>query len=107
MAQLLYKAAARGITPDYAGNLLAEFGDLTPEDRVRRDKHHEELVEPLTKREIEVLQLIAQGLTNRQIGEALSISLGTVKRHTANINGKLGVRNRTQAAARARTLGIL
>jgi len=65
------------------------------------------LVEPLSEREIEVLQLLAQGLTNREIAAALYLSLNTVKVHTRNIYGKLAVRNRTQAVARARELGIL
>ena len=56
---------------------------------------------------VEVLQLIAEGLTNQEIANRLYISLNTVKVHTRNINGKLGVNNRTQAAARARALGIL
>ena len=53
------------------------------------------------------LQLIAQGLTNREIGERLFLSLNTVKAHTRNIYGKLDIHNRTQAVSRARALGIL
>jgi LuxR family maltose regulon positive regulatory protein len=65
------------------------------------------LVEPLSERELQVLGLLAEGLTNREIGERLYISQGTVKAHTSNIYGKLGVRSRTQAAACARSLGLL
>lgn len=65
------------------------------------------LVEPLTPRELEVLQLVSQGLTNQQIAEQLIISAGTVKYYTAQIYGKLEVHNRTQAVARARDLGLL
>ncbi len=65
------------------------------------------LVEPLTPREQEVLNLIAEGLTNQQIADVLIISVGTVKSYTAQIYGKLNVNNRTQAAARARELNIL
>ncbi|MFN2148403.1 MAG: LuxR C-terminal-related transcriptional regulator, partial [Anaerolineales bacterium] len=65
------------------------------------------LLEPLSEREIEVLQLLAQGMTNREIAADLFLSLNTVKVHTRNIYGKLGVKNRTQAVAEARTLGIL
>jgi len=64
------------------------------------------LVEPLTPRELEVLQLIAKGLTNQQIADTLILSLGTVKWHTSQIYGKLGVGNRTQAVAQARRLGL-
>jgi LuxR family maltose regulon positive regulatory protein len=66
-----------------------------------------ELVEPLSEREIKVLQFIAEGLTNQEIVSRLYLSLNTVKVHTRNIYGKLGVNNRTQAVARARALGIL
>lgn len=65
------------------------------------------LVEPLTDRELEVLGLIAQGLTNQQIADELVISVGTVKFYTSQIYGKLGVNSRTQAVARARELGLL
>ena len=65
------------------------------------------LVEPLSQRELEVLQLIAEGLSNREIAARLVISLSTVKGHTANIYGKLGVHRRTLAVARARELGLL
>jgi LuxR family transcriptional regulator, maltose regulon positive regulatory protein len=64
-------------------------------------------VEPLTPREGEVLQLIAAGLSNRAIAEELVIATGTVKRYTADIYAKLGVRSRTQAVARARELKLL
>jgi LuxR family maltose regulon positive regulatory protein len=67
----------------------------------------QELIEPLSEREIEVLQLIAEGLTNTEIAARLYLSLNTVKVHTRNIYGKLGVNNRTQAVARGRVVGIL
>jgi len=65
------------------------------------------LVEPLSQRELEVLHLIAAGLTNQEIAQKLFISLNTVRTHTKNINSKLNVHNRTQAVARAKELGIL
>ena len=65
------------------------------------------LIEPLSDRELEVLGLIAQGLSNREIAEALVLSLPTIKWHTSNIYGKLGVGNRTTAVVRARELQIL
>jgi LuxR family maltose regulon positive regulatory protein len=61
----------------------------------------------LSQRELQVLQLIAQGLSNREIGERLFIALDTVKGHNRKIYGKLGVQNRTQAVNRARSLNIL
>lgn len=65
------------------------------------------LIENLSKREIEVLQLIAQGLSNREICEMLFIAIDTVKGHNRRIYGKLGVNNRTSAIKRASTLGII
>jgi len=65
------------------------------------------LLEPLSEREIEVLSLIAAGLSNKDIAEKLFISLNTVKTHTKNINSKLDVNSRIKAATRAKELGIL
>lgn len=65
------------------------------------------LPEPTTERETEVLRLIASGLSNREIADALAISEGTVKNHTSSILGKLGVRDRTRAVLRAIDLGFL
>jgi LuxR family maltose regulon positive regulatory protein len=65
------------------------------------------LVEPLTARELEVLELLAAGAPNRAIAEQLVVSLETVKKHLSHLFEKLGVANRTQAVARARQLGLL
>ncbi|MCA9956162.1 MAG: hypothetical protein KC434_15640, partial [Anaerolineales bacterium] len=65
------------------------------------------LVEPLSLRELEVLQLIAAGLSNKQIMAELTVSLNTVKKHTTHIYGKLGVNGRTQAIVRARELHLI
>jgi LuxR family maltose regulon positive regulatory protein len=118
LADLLREAVARGIEAAYAGRLLAAFEAEAPgpEDvgagghpgTSERGPHTPgTLVEPLSDRELEVLRLVAEGLSNREIAQALYISLRTVKWHTGNIYGKLGVKSRTQAVARARTLGVL
>ena len=65
------------------------------------------LIDPLSARELELLQLLADGLSNREIADRLIIAVGTVKAHTVNIYRKLNVNNRLQAVARARDLGLL
>jgi LuxR family maltose regulon positive regulatory protein len=109
MARLLYEAAARGIAPEYAQRLLAAFPMPEMEQEGSPDKQAPEsdLIEPLSERELEVLQLIAEGLTNPEIASRLFLSLHTVKTHTRNIYGKLSVHSRTQAIARSQALGIL
>ncbi|MEA3376008.1 MAG: LuxR C-terminal-related transcriptional regulator [Chloroflexota bacterium] len=109
MAQLLYEALTRGIAPQYTRRLLATFPAAEPEQAGPPKTHvpQSELIEPLSGRELEVLQLIAAGLTNREIAARLFISLNTVKAHTRNIYGKLNVHSRTQAAARSQQLGLL
>jgi LuxR family transcriptional regulator, maltose regulon positive regulatory protein len=108
MAQLLSGAAAQGIMPDYTGKLLAVF---EAEEQKSEDKSYpskaQPLIEPLSQRELEVLQLIAEGLSNREIGERLFLALITVKGHNQRIFGKLQVQRRTEAVARARELGLL
>ena len=83
------------------------FDKLEQADSLQTQATKSELVEPLSEREIEVLQLIAEGLTNQEIASRLYLSLNTVKVHTRNIYGKLGVSHRMGAVARARALGIL
>ena len=94
--------------PDYTGRLLAAFeaekqkcedGSSPPPDQP--------LIEPLSQRELEVLQLIARGLSNREISERLFLALSTVKGHNLKIFGKLQAQSRTEAVARARELGLL
>ena len=111
MAHLLSAAGAQGMMPDYVAKLLAVF---EAEEQTSKDKAHrspalpaQPLVEPLSERELEVLQLIAQGLSNREIGQRLFLALPTVKGHNRNIFGKLGAKNRTQAVGKARAFNIL
>lgn len=101
-ARLVQEARSRDVRPEQVERLLAVL-----EDEFDESTTGPPLTEPLTERELEVLQLLAAGLTNREIGEELVISPGTVKKHTANIYGKLNVGSRTAAAARARELSLL
>jgi len=103
LARLLQEARSRNVMPDYVGKLMAVFGA----DRAISASVEGVLPEPLSLREQEVLQRIAAGLTNREIAEQLVISPETVKKHTGSIYGKLGVRGRTEAVARARALDLL
>ena len=109
MARLLNKAATREIAPEYTRRLLAAFpvAESGQTGSSRTPPSKSELIESLSERELEVLQLIAAGLTNPEIASRLFLALNTVKAHTRNIYGKLGVNSRTQAVARARALGIL
>jgi LuxR family maltose regulon positive regulatory protein len=109
MARLLYEALKVGISPDYISQLLAVFpGDESKKpDLSKPQTPKTDLVEPLSDREIEVLQLISEGLTNSEIGSRLFLSPNTVKAHARNIYAKIGVNNRTQAGAKARALGLL
>jgi LuxR family maltose regulon positive regulatory protein len=108
-ARLLYDALKRGIAPEYVRRLLAVFPVTEPEhtDSSKSQATDSGLIEPLSERELEVLALIAEGLTNPEIASRLFLALNTVKGHTRSIYGKLGVHNRTQAVARARALGLL
>jgi ATP/maltotriose-dependent transcriptional regulator MalT len=108
MAQLLSEAAAQGMMPDYTSRLLAAF---KAEERKSQAKPElspaQPLIEPLSQRELIILQLIAQGLSNREISERLFLALSTVKGHNQKIFDKLQVQSRTEAIVRARELGLL
>ena len=101
------RATTRGesiLEPSVAAKVIAEFtrvSSLVPAAQM------EQLVEPLSERELEILTLIAKGDSNKEIAEQLYIAEGTVKNHVTHILGKLGVRDRTQAALKARELGLL
>jgi LuxR family maltose regulon positive regulatory protein len=106
MAALLREALERGVRPGYAATLLAAFGEDAPPvpGGARRAQP---LADPLSERELEVLRLVAAGLSNAAIAERLIITEGTVKNHLKSIYGKLGAHSRVQAVERARALGLL
>jgi LuxR family maltose regulon positive regulatory protein len=91
----------------YVDKLLAAFAQpaAMPQSKIENPKS--KMLEPLSERELKVLQLIAQGLSNREISERLFLALDTVKGHNRRIYGKLQVQSRTEAVARARELGLL
>jgi LuxR family maltose regulon positive regulatory protein len=101
MAGLLSVAAARGVMPGYARTLLTAFA---AEKQMREIAPAESA---LSKRELEVLSLIAEGLSNQEIGERLFLALDTIKGHNRRIFDKLQVQRRTEAIARGRELGLL
>lgn len=114
LAGLLRLLAARAAAGGYAGRLLAAFPeggpDLLPPGREAAPPSPGPVpwdAEPLSERELEVLRLVAAGLTNAEIAGRLFIAVSTVKSHTNSIYGKLGVKNRTQAVARAQEMGFL
>jgi LuxR family maltose regulon positive regulatory protein len=120
LAGLIREAAPGAASPDYARRLAEAFGPagasrvsapVPPPPSPSRAETVEARAEPLSDRlsdrEIEVLRLIATGLSNADAGQRLFIAPSTVKKHLENIYAKLGTRNRTQAIARARSAGWL
>ena len=105
LAESIRKVTAGGalIEPSVARKVLAEFARLEPASRSVSDG----LPEPLLEREVEILKLLAQGLSNKQIAARLYLAEGTVKNYVSGILAKLGVTDRTQAALRGRELGLL
>jgi LuxR family transcriptional regulator, maltose regulon positive regulatory protein len=105
---LLQQALVQGVTPEYTAKLL----NIIEVEELQRQAL-KGVISPLqmsgilSGRELEVIRLLAEGLTNRQIAERLIISLGTVKTHVHNISEKLNAKTRTQALARARELKLL
>ena len=98
MAALLRSAAVSGQSPEYVERLLTAFGQTLSMD---------EPIEPLSERELDVLRLLSDGLTNAAIADQLVIAQSTVKTHINHIYAKLGVSRRTQAVVRARELHLL
>ncbi|HEX6480689.1 MAG TPA: LuxR C-terminal-related transcriptional regulator [Ktedonobacteraceae bacterium] len=107
MRNLLREARSRRIVLHAVARLLAAFGEPVEGSQDGSSSPAGALVEPLTRREHEVLQLLARGASNREIASHLVVSTGTVKKYVYAICGKLGVQSRTQALARARTLHLL
>jgi DNA-binding NarL/FixJ family response regulator len=104
------RVAARGETflqPSVAAKVVAEFSRLSRKTAGHPESTIQQLVEPLSERELEILRLIARGASNREIAGALFLAEGTVKNHVTNILGKLEVRDRTQAALKARDNGLI
>jgi LuxR family maltose regulon positive regulatory protein len=116
MARLLRRLIRQNLATNYAGPILSAFRDfdeesiapipegyvdqpISPEDRA--------LMQPLSKREVEVLVLLAKRLSNKEIGEKLFVAPETVKRHTINIYKKLNVNKRREAVTKAAALGII
>ncbi|MFS1511566.1 LuxR C-terminal-related transcriptional regulator [Chengkuizengella sp. SCS-71B] len=108
MERLLIKAYANRVMPEYIEPLLKAFKleklDCEEETNLTPSLL---LFEPLSQRELEVLQLIGQGLSNKDISKRLFIALDTVKGHNRRIFDKLQVRRRTEAVAKAREMGLL
>ncbi len=90
------------LQPSIASKVVAEFNRMATRSQPRRNL----LPEPLSHREEEVLIWLAEGFSNKEIAVKLDLAEGTVKNHVSNILGKMGVQDRTQAALRARDLGL-
>ena len=101
------RATARGesiLEPSVAAKVIAEFSRVSS---MVPSRQMEQLVEPLSDRELEILALIVKGASNKEIANQLYIAEGTVKNHITHILGKLGVRDRTQAVLKVRELGLM
>jgi len=104
-ARILYRARALGVDHPFIGKLLAAFPLDQQSTAAAETQPHS--VEPLSAREVKVLTLLSQGLSNKEVAATLFLSVRTVKWYTSNIYGKLDVSSRTQAIAKARQLEIL
>lgn len=102
LSPLLRRAASQGVEPQYVASLLTILQAESPNVAVEQP-----LIEPLSERELELLALVADGLSNQQIADRLIISIGTTKKHMSNILGKLSASNRTEAVRRAQDLSLI
>jgi LuxR family maltose regulon positive regulatory protein len=107
MLALLRLTKARSSVSGYVATLLSAFGEQHVSDFPLSSARPSPLAEPLTEREREVLRLLLEGASNREIARRLVLSVNTVKRHVYNLCGKLGVQSRAQAIVRARTGNLL
>jgi LuxR family transcriptional regulator, maltose regulon positive regulatory protein len=107
MAQLLAAAAAHDLSPAYTARLLAACAAEPQVAEAAAQRTPAALAEALTQRELEVLKLMAEGLSNSEIAGQLFLALSTVKGYNQSLFDKLHVQRRTEAVARARTLGLL
>jgi LuxR family maltose regulon positive regulatory protein len=121
MADLLKRLMRQNVAVGYIGKFPAAFGDdeqvVVPEASISQatptpsisppSPPPQPLIEPLTNRELEILELLAQRRQNKEIAEKLFISTETVKSHLKNIYGKLNISNRRQAVEKAKKIGIL
>jgi LuxR family maltose regulon positive regulatory protein len=110
LAGLLNQLRSQGVAPDYIGQILSAFEtdyQLSTTNRSGRLSTAGGLVDPLTNRELEVLDLLAQRFSNKEIAAQLLISPLTIKKHTNNIYQKLQVTNRRQAVRKAAALGLV
>jgi len=105
IVNLFQIAVENGLHADYATCLLAALSNKLGEDEFHLTQGV--LIEPLTRREMDVLLLMCAGYSNQQIADEMIVSVNTVKKHTSNIYGKLEVRNRAQAVLRAREDGLI
>ena len=109
MGELLHQAAAQGIAPEYVSKLLAacdvseseSVGKRFPRTRIQP------LIEPLSERELEVLRLLATGLSTSSIAQELFVAVSTLRSHAKSIYSKLNVHSRHEAVARAKELNLL
>lgn len=97
------KAGGALMEPSVARKMVAEFARISPSQGLGINK----LVEPLTKRELDILQLLGQGLTNKEIARQAHLAEGTVKNYVSGVLAKIGVNDRTQAVLKAKELGLI
>jgi LuxR family maltose regulon positive regulatory protein len=107
IAEILSSATVKPELLDYRETLLHVYDSVLNDSQTFQTDKAQSLIEPLSKREREILHLISLGYTNREIGERLFLALNTIKGYNRNLFQKLDAKNRTEAVANARKLGML